>query len=678
MKRKRILLAAMRWFRLPRLMPAVFALAALSCLFLALAGCGRHTEYEGRAASGEGSLEPTGEVTVWTCAMHPQVRLPRPGKCPICFMDLIPVTSEAPSEESPRRLVMSEAGRILAEVETAPVERKFVTREVRMVGKVEYDERRLAYISAYVPGRIDRLYVDYTGISVRQGEHMVYLYSPDLVTAQQELLQARRAMQDLGASGVEIVRRTAEATLEAARERLRLWGLTPQQIQEIEERGTVVDHVTIYSPLGGIVVEKMALEGDYVNTGQRIYTIADLSQVWVKLDAYESDLQWVRYGQPIEFYAEAYPGEKFAGRVAYVDPFLNEKTRTVRVRANVPNPQRRLLPGMFVRAIVRSHVAEGGRVLEPELAGKWISPMHPEIVKDEPGACDICGMPLVPAESFGFVSPADTQPPLVIPQTAPLLTGKRAVVYVEVHNKESPTYEGREVELGPRANGYYLVRSGLQEGERVVVRGNFKIDSTLQIQAKPSMMSPEGGAPPTSHDHGVRTHSPPTREPPQEKVETILPPDAVAAVRRVLGGNLADVYQQIVVALAADNVEDAVRSAQEFARTVAAAHGSLPAGPAHGFWGEQERTLSVQAEAVSKADSLQRAREAFASLSEAYLRIIQWVGYERTTPLFRLHCPMWLGDRGAWWLQQSDRPHNPYFGAAMLSCADVVEPLPPR
>jgi len=352
---------------------------------------------------------------------------------------------------------------------------------------------------------LDRLFVNYTGVPVQKGDHLVNLYSPELLSAQEELLQSLRAVKDLEASDVSIVRETAQATVEAVREKLRLWGLTAEQIAAIESRGAASDHVTIYAPIGGIVVQKDALEGLYVDTGTRIYTIADLSEVWVKLDAYESDLEWIRYGQTVEFASVAYPGQTFTGTIAFIDPVLDEKTRTVKVRVNAANPDGKLKPGMFVRALVRSEVATGGRVMAPDLAGKWICPMHPDVVKDAPGACDICGMPLVTTESLGYVAaePTDADKPLVIPASAPLVTGTRAVVYVEVPGAEKPTFEGREVVLGSRAGDWYIVRSGLAEGERVVVRGNFKIDSALQIQAKPSMMNPEGGAPPPVHEHGA-------------------------------------------------------------------------------------------------------------------------------------------------------------------------------
>jgi Cu(I)/Ag(I) efflux system membrane fusion protein len=441
--------------------------------------------------------------TIWTCSMHPRIQQPRPGKCPICAMDLVPVADLAEGQStSLRQITISPSSKALMNIQTVPVERRFVTAEIRMVGKVDYDETRLGFIAAWVPGRLDRLFVDYTGVEINKGDHMVEIYSPELYAAQEELIMAaadagRRGTRDSNTAGVSL--------LEATREKLRLWGMTPEQIQQIEKQERPSDHITIYAPMGGVVIHKNAQEGDYVKVGERIYTVADLSRVWVRLNAYESDLPWLHYGQRAIFTTEAYPGESFEGRIVFIDPVLDPKTRTVKVRVNVANPGHKLKPEMFVRGMVRAQVATGGRVMDPDLAGKWISPMHPEIVKDAPGTCDICGMPLVSVEEYGYV-PADAgamTKPLVIPVSAALVTGTRAIVYVELPDTDQPSYEGREILLGPRAGDFYIVRSGLDEGELVVTHGNFKIDSALQIQAKPSTMTPEGGGGGGhQHDHG--------------------------------------------------------------------------------------------------------------------------------------------------------------------------------
>jgi len=422
-------LIARHWGKLLLVQAAV--LLGLGYVLASMMGGARETEPATAASAGEVTEAAEGP-SMWTCSMHPQIRKTSPGDCPICGMDLIPV---AKTSGGLRTLTVSPEARALMNIETARVERRYATHEIRMVGKVDYDETKLGYITAWVSGRLDRLYVDYTGVEVNKGDHMVYIYSEDLYSAQQELIQAVRFAGQRGSSrdvaGVNLVA--------SAREKLRLLGLTEDQIKEIEKRTKPSDHLTIYAPVGGIVIEKLRQEGERVKLGDRIYTIADLNLVWVHLDAYESDLPWIRYGQNVTITTEAYPGEEFHGRIAFIQPVLNDKTRTVKVRVNVPNLEGRLKPQMFVHATVHPKVAAGGRVMDPSLAGKWICPMHPAVVKAEPGTCDICEMPLVRAESLGYVT-AETdsrKPPLVIPHLAALVTGTRAVVYVELPSMHS-------------------------------------------------------------------------------------------------------------------------------------------------------------------------------------------------------------------------------------------------
>ena len=399
----------------------------------------------------------------WTCSMHPQIRQPGPGQCPICGMDLIPAAPPESADDSlaPRQLRLSPAAQELASIQTAPVERRFAPVETRMVGKIAVDETQVRSITAWVAGRIDRLYVDYTGVRVEKGDHIAYLYSPELLTAQEELIQALRARERLVDSGTS-VGQTAQATVEAAREKLRLLGLKEEQIERVERERRASDHLTIYAPTGGVVIEKYLSEGAYVQTGTPIYTIADLSRLWLELRAYESDLSWIHYGQAVEFSTEAYPGEVFSGQISFVDPVLDERTRTVRVRVNVANEQGRLKPGMLVWAVAQAEVGAHGRAMSPALKGKWISPMHPEIVRDAPGSCDICGMALVRAEElYDTGDEAEREMPLVVPASAPLLTGKRAVVYVAL---------GEGLVRGPRGRAR-AAGWGLLLGPRGSARG---------------------------------------------------------------------------------------------------------------------------------------------------------------------------------------------------------------
>ena len=595
------------------------------------------------------TTESSVEASTWTCSMHPQIQLPRPGKCPICSMDLIPLRESTDDQDHPRRLVMSKTAQALASIRTEPAERRYATRPVRMVGTIEVDETRLADVTARVPGRLDRLFVDYTGIPVREGDHLVSLYSPELIVAQRELLSASKAFHEASAGPDGEL---AEKTLRATEEKLRLWGLLPRQIEEIYDRGRPSDHITLFAPVGGIVVRKHVNEGVYVETGTKIYTIADLSRVWVLLDAYETDLPWLRYGQDVEFTTESIPGEVFQGRVTFIDPVLDKKTRTIHLRVNAPNPDERLKPGMYVRAMVRSRLGQGGQIVAPSLAGKWISPMHPEIIKDGPGKCDVCGMDLVPAEELGLAG-KDSPPekPLVIPATAPLVTGRRAVVYVEVPDQESPTYEGREVRLGPRAGDYYLVREGLEEGERVVVKGNFKLDADLQIQAKPSMMSTE-------------------TEPSLVVPETF---------RRRLDA-IYDPYLRLQTALGDDRIDDARASWKELRQ----ASDSVPEETLDPRVGEAWQSLRSKLDEslelnASRADSV-KLRERFEQVAKVMLEVADRLGHAREEPLFEAFCPMAFNDRGAAWLQSGKLVDNPYFGHEMRRCGLIrreFSPSPP-
>ena len=437
-------------------------------------------------------------IQYYTCSMHPQIRSTDPnGRCPICGMALVPVeaeptTSEAEHADAPT-LTLSNQAMKLAEIETTPVTRRYPEKVVRLFGEVAFDETLISDITAYFSGRVEKLYVNYTGINVRKGDHLAEIYSPDLLTAQQELQQAAKGIGQY---------RSSQATLDAAREKLRLWGLDAEQIRQLEKQKPA-ERFTLFSPQSGIVIEKGVKEGQYLKTGERLYQVASTDHLWIKLEAYESQLPWLRHGQDVVFSIDADPGKEWHGRVSFIDPVVNPKTRTAAVRLNVSNEDGLLKPGMFVRAVLHSRIAGQGNVLPNDLTDKMICPMHPEIIKDHAGTCDICGMKLVPAESLGYFSAEHKHPPLVIPVTAPLITGKRAIVYVQDTHADKPVFEGREIVLGPRADDVYIVESGLQEGDLVVTKGAFKIDSALQISAQPSMMNtePAMSSPHSGHQH---------------------------------------------------------------------------------------------------------------------------------------------------------------------------------
>ncbi|MHC4296017.1 MAG: efflux RND transporter periplasmic adaptor subunit [Planctomycetota bacterium] len=604
------------------------------------------THDHGPAVADAGKPEAAKGETWWTCSMHPQIRLPKPGICPLCPMDLIQASSEG-GDIGPRQISFSEEAIKLMELDTTPVERRFVTSEIRMVGKIDYDETRVKHITAWVPGRIDRLYVDFTGIKVETGDHLVYLYSKELLEDQRALLAAIAGAAGVKPDSSDFADRMKIANVEAVRTRLRLRGLTDEQIAEIEKAGEPVTHLTIYSPIGGVVIEKNATEGMYVDVGTRIYTIADLSKLWVKLDAYESDLPWIRYGQEVEFSTEAYPGEVFKGRIIFHDPVLDARTRTVKVRVNVDNPDGRLKPEMFVRAVLRARVAQGGAVMDPELAGKWMCPMHPSVVKQQLDTCDICGMDLVTTESLYTAVGEPGEPPLVIPVSAPLITGKRAVVYVRVPGTEKPTFEGKEVVLGPRAGDYYLVKEGLEEGEIVVTRGNFKIDSALQIQAKPSMMSAPG-----DREHEVLE---------------------VAAEFRQQIWAIVEKYMPLQKALADDDMSGSTEAANQVAGALSEVDMGLVTGEAHDLWMSNAYKMKAALAEIQAAQTIEPMRKGFEALSNELIAVVGKFGIPQGKTLYKTHCPMAFDDKGADWLQFDADILNPYFGASMLKCGEVKQ-----
>ena len=607
--------------------PLLLGLLAAFVIGLWLGGGGSKVEdHKGHAHTAAAQVEEQ----IWTCSMHPQIRQPKAGKCPICFMDLVPAKSGETGRENPRQLTLSPHAVKLAQIRTAEVEQRVAAVEIPLVGKVEYDETRLGYITARFPGRIESLYVEFTGAAVKKGDRLVSLYSPELITAQQELLQALKASRRPG---------SGKSYVDSAREKLKLWGLTPGQVKEIEKRGKPARRLTIYSPLNGIVIHKEAAEGVYVKTGARIYTIADLSRVWVNLDAYETDLPWIRSGQNVTFETAAYPGEMFKGDIVFIDPLLDPKTRTVKLRLQVANPRYKLKPGLFVRAVVHAEVSVSGEKT-------------------------------------------------LIPATAPLITGRRAVVYVAVPGKEG-VFVGREILLGPKAGDYYIVHEGLSAGEEVVVNGAFKIDADLQIQARPSMMSPTGGQPaPAHHGHGESgtLNAPPAVKNSVNK--SFLGVQGAIFQKRPLVAEgkkiptsfkqemdrIADVYFEIQHALSSDSLADARKGSKKLLEKLSAVDMTQLSGAHRNEWKQLAKTIKETGKKIIAAQDIEAARLQLEILTVPVTTVVKKFGSGKNV-VYRFHCPMAFDNKGAFWLQNHKDTRNPYFGASMLLCKDKVETL---
>ena len=470
------------------------------------------------------AVAPAAAGQVWTCSMHPQVRLPKAGKCPICSMPLIPATAAGPGKkryrstmmpgefsDTPRKdsmgmdmvpveesgtsmLTLSDHARAMASVETVPVERRQITHEIRAVGKVQYNESALAVINSRVEGYIEKLHVDFTGVQVKQGDHLVDIYSPDLVVAQKELLVALDGPPN-------------NSWIDAAKLKLLRWGLTQKQVDDLVQKRKVSERVTLFSPIDGTVTERMAVQQAMVKSGEMLYKLANLESVWVYLDIYESELGWVQQGQSATIHAEAYPSEAFTGRIWFINPVLTEESRTVKVLVNIANTDQKLKPGMFVSAVIRVPVLADGKAAPTGLGGQFTCPMHPQVLQAQGGACPRCGMALTVIPG-GNTKPTDAElSVLAVPVAAVLDSGVRKLVYVEHAQGE---FMPMEVKLGPRAGDYYSVLAGLKEGGKVAVRGNFLLDSQFQIQGLPSLFYAKGQAPAAGHQqHGGATNAKP-------------------------------------------------------------------------------------------------------------------------------------------------------------------------
>lgn len=590
------------------------------------------------------------KVQIYTCAMHPQIRQEGPGICPICNMELVPV-KESGKDVGERELVLSEAARKLAEIETAPAERKAVDVEIRMVGKVDFDETRVKTIAAWLDGRIVKLHADFTGVQVDAGAPLVDLYSPALYVAQKELLLALDAASQRGEPEGEDAGDLSihGAMLVAAREKLRLWGLSSEQITEVESGGKASETHTIFAPIGGTVVKKQVQEGMYVKEGTPLLTVADLTVVWVKLDAYESDLTWLRVGHSVALSTEAYPGVPLEGTIRFIDPFVDPRTRTASVRVEVPNANGLLKPEMFVRARVSVPITETDGYYLPSTPIAYTCSMHPEVGRDGPGSCPICGMDLVERQGGGASGEPTRRLPLVVPRTAVMLTGKRAVIYVEVPDSESPRYEGRTVEVGPRAGEYYVIKSGLEEGEQVVVKGNFKIDAALQILAKPSMMSM-----------------------PSENIEEATPVAFSHSLDAVYGA-----YFLVWQGLKDDQAEVAAKGYGQLHRALAGVEERLLPSDRRKEWKTIGDQLMNRSMAAMNESDIEELRKHFEAVSQSALALERMFGHTGKAAHFEMYCPMALENRGASWLQESDELLNPYFGASMLRCGEVRETFAP-
>lgn len=525
------------------------------------------------------------ETSVWTCSMHPQIRMDKPGKCPICGMDLIPLQENTGTDASvsPGEIYMSEAAIKIADIQTMMVQNANPEKKIYLLGKVKPDERHISELTTRFGGRIEKLYVNFTGQDVRKGEKLAAIYSPALVTAQKELLEA----MDYKQSNPEFYN--------AARNKLKLWDLNDDQIDDMENQDEVQSYFDVLSPVTGTVTKRNVTTGDYIKEGSALFQVVDLTTVWVMFDAYESDLSWIKPGDVADFTVKSLPGKNFSGRVTFIDPLIDPLTRVARARLEVQNPGLLLKPEMFANGVINSSIAGNSKEL-------------------------------------------------MIPRSSILWTGKRSVVYVKSPDREQPVFRYREIVLGPSAGDFYIVKSGLSEGEEIAVNGVFKIDAAAQLAGKTSMMNQEA---------------------------------EIASVDPAFKKQLQEVYDSYLLmknAFVASDTELIREKAHDVNTKLMEVNMELLKGDSHMKWMNYQEKMKPAISAIEAKADLPSQRTAFAEFNEAFHESVESFGLNRGT-VFYQYCPMANGNNGAYWLSEISEIRNPYFGDKMLTCGETRDTL---
>lgn len=554
---------------------------------------------------------------IYTCSMHPSIRENEPGNCPICGMELIPVTQDDESAESPYELSMSEAAVKLADVQTTKVIKDVAVFTHRLPGKIKVDERRLKILPAHVPGRIEKLYINYTGAYINKGDRVASIYSPELVSAQKELLEVAKD------------KARNPSLYNAARNKLLNWEITEEQINQIESSKKVMNEIDIVSKVDGYVVNKMIEIGSHVQQGTTMFKLADLSNIWVMFDAYESDIASIKVGDEVLFTVEALPGKNFTAKITFIDPVLNPQSRTVSVRAEANNSNLALKPNMLVQGVIKSDMRDSGEQI-------------------------------------------------LIPKSAVLWTGERSVVYVKKPNTAQPTFEFREVILGQRVGDHYIVKSGVAEGEEVVTNGTFKIDGAAQLADKLSMMNrnPGSGANRTGHEGhifpGNSEASTSSKAPTATEGNFGYQSSENATVPEAFNTQLQSViedYLDLKNALVATNQTKASSSASNMLESLSAVDMSLLEGNTHNEWMRFLSALTTHIEKI-KNSSIEAQRAAFSALSPKLIEVVKH--FEVSGVFYQQFCPMSNDGEGAYWLSDQEEIANPYFGSSMHNCGETI------
>ncbi len=547
---------------------------------------------------------------IWTCSMHPQIRQTEPGSCPVCGMDLIPL-DRSDSDVPYNVFRMSEDAMKLANIQTMVVGEREANKEVRLNGKIQVDERNLYAQTTHIPGRIEQLKINFTGEKVTSGQTLAMIYSPDLLTAQEELLQANS------------IKENQPELFEAAKQKLANWKIGERTINTILTTGKLIQRFPISADVSGIVISKKVDLGDYVDRGMPLYEIADLSSVWVLFDVYESDIPWVKVGNKIRYTVQSMPGDTFEGSITFIDPLIDPVTRVASARVEVKNTDNNLKPEMFVSGTITGN-------LNPSLS--------------------------------------DSRE-IVIPKSAVLWTGERSIVYLKEQVQDKVDFMLHEVVLGPSLGDAYVIKSGLSKGDEIVVNGTFTVDAASQLAGKPSMMNPEGAPSMSGHDHGDSGISGS-----QDRSGDQLPEVAVTRQMQLAVQPIIREYFILEGALGRDDLEEAKRSGTRLLTTVERTTKTTFNGESREVWEALSNGIQKDLQDVKNITALQEMRRIFREISGRMIPLAE-LFKPLEESLYILRCPMADNNKGAEWLSSSKEIINPYYGKAMSSCGEVVREI---
>jgi len=544
---------------------------------------------------------------MWTCSMHPQIMQPEAGDCPICGMDLIPAETGSDGLLADQ-FQLTENAMALANIQTFVIgESESKENSTKLSGKIAENEEANSVQVIYFSGRIEKLNVSFTGEEIRKGQLLATIYSPELYAAQQELLTAA----SLKESQPELYK--------AVRNKLKIWKLSKNQINQIEKSGKVKENVPVYATVSGTVTEKLVEQGESVKQGQPLLKIANLNTVWANFDVYENQIDLFKKGQEVKVTTNAYANKEFKGKVDFINPTLNTKTRTVTLRVELNNKEGVFKPGMFVQATIESGILNNKTVI-------------------------------------------------TIPTSAVLWTGERSLVYLKTNPNET-VFEMREVVLGNQIGANYEILDGLFVGNEIVTNGTFTVDAAAQLNGKKSMMN-------TSSETAMKDHKGPsgTENVVSENPKTFNINERVT-VSKEFQNQLKTIYNEYIKlkdALVTEDSKSVSKAAKEIASNLSKVDMKLLKNEeVHTHWMTLEKEMKKEATSISNTSKIKEQRISFKELSFYLTNAVEVFGINEK--VYHQFCPMANNNKGAYWLSKEEKVINPYFGEAMLTCGEVKQ-----